>query len=93
MSVKNIFKKYNNEYLKFELVENKLNQRPDLNALLLLDKILPVDGQPVIAAADHEIIYLGVELKNLQGTDENIIRDLIRSGVSLDDDGSLYMFV
>jgi hypothetical protein len=39
------FESVNDDYLKFDLVENKRSQRPDLNAFILLDEISPSPRQ------------------------------------------------
>jgi len=89
-----IFEKYNGEYIKFEHVENKLSNRPDLHALLLLDKLVP-GKRDMVAAAEHDEIYLDVELSELaEVVTEAQIRDLIRCGVRHDSyNDSLSLFV
>lgn len=82
------FEKHNDEYLKFERVEQKLNHRPDLHALLLLDSLLPGAGRSMISAAEHDQYWLDVDVEGLAEiiTDEQIL-DLVRCGVNCDDDG------
>lgn len=91
MSIKAIFDKYNDEYLKFELVEKKLSGRSDLHAFMLLDKLFPSE-QPIVAAAEHDMIYLSLDEEQFESVDEQVIRELVRCGVSLSSDG-FTMFV
>lgn len=89
-----IFEKYADDYLKFGRVENKLHERPDICAFLLLDKLLPDPCKDIVSAADHDQIYLGVDIEKLAGvaTEDDIIT-LIRCGVLYESDtDSLYMF-
>ena len=83
------------EFLKFERVKVKLSSRPDVHAFLLLDTLVPGNSD-MVANAQHDEIFLGVELENLVENDitkEQVI-DLIRCGVRYDDDvDSLAMFV
>ena len=83
-----IFEKFNDDYLKFDRVENKKSQRPDLHAFLLLDELFPGTSD-IIGAACHDEIYLDVDPEGL--SEENIL-ELVRCGVRYSDD-SLCMFV
>lgn len=76
------FDKYDNEYLKFERVENKLHSRPDLCAFLLLDKLMPSDGRDIICAAEHDEIFLDADCEKLaEVATEDDILTLTRCGV------------
>lgn len=82
------------DYLKFERVENKFSERPDIHALILLDKLQPRPGRDIISGAEHDIFYLGIDAEKLNEivTDDQL-RDLIRCGVHYDRDGDgLAMF-
>jgi hypothetical protein len=81
----------NEEYIKFEKVENKLHNRPDVNAFLLLDKLIP-GNRPIIIGAGYDEYWLEPDLEELAKviTKENIL-DLIRCGVRFDAEG-LAMF-
>lgn len=82
------------EFLKFERVQNKLANRPDIHAFLLLDKLVPGDSD-MVSAAEHDKIWLNVQVEELAkvATEEQII-ELIRCGVRLDSStDSLAMFV
>lgn len=88
------FEKHNDDYLKFERVENKLHSRPDLCAFLLLDKLLPNDGRDMVCAAEHDEIFLDADCEKLAevATEEDILT-LTRCGVHYDSyTDSLAMF-
>jgi hypothetical protein len=80
MNLNEIFEKYNDEYLKFDRVENKLSKRRDIHAFLILDGLAP-DDNPVISAASYDEICLSVNPDILKNVDEKVIIDLIRCGV------------
>ena len=88
-----VFERFDNEYLKFDLVENKKSSRPDLHAFLLLDSLMP-SSCDMVAAAEHDEIFLDVELDDLEKTaiTEDQICELVRCGVRVSDYG-LSMFV
>lgn len=83
------------KFLNFKdiLLEDRLNQRPDLCAFLYLDRKFP-GNMRIVDAADHDEIWLGIsydEIKSL--TDEDILY-LSRCGVRYDDEHmSLLMYV
>lgn len=86
--------KYNEEFLKFERVENPLNSRPDLCAFLLLHKLVPGQSD-MVAAAGHDEIYLEVNVEKLAAaaTPADILT-LVRCGVMFDrETEGLSMFV
>ena len=84
------FEKHNEEYLKFGHLKNKRSNRPDLHAFLLLDELFP-EGRDMVAAAEHDEIWLDVdEAQAASLTDEQII-ELVQCGVSAGDEG-LIMF-
>jgi hypothetical protein len=80
MNLNEIFEKYNDEYLKFDRVENKLSKRRDIHAFLILDSLAP-DDNPIISAASYEEICLSVNPDILKNVDDKVIIDLIRCGV------------
>lgn len=95
IDLKEVFEKYRNDFLRFELVEEKLHSRPDVCAFILLDKLLPEDGCDMVSAAEHDIIYLDVDCDKLAGiaTEEDVLM-LVRCGVLFNGEyDSLYMFV
>jgi len=79
------------EFLKFERIENKRSNRPDLHAFLLLDELCP-GTTDMVDAAEHDEIFLEVSLEDLAAviTEEQVI-ELIRCGVRMSYD-SLAMF-
>lgn len=69
------------EFLKFERVENKRSQRPDLHAFLLLDELLPGNSD-IVSAAEHDVIYLDVDAEKLaEVITESQVVELRRCGV------------
>ena len=99
MTTRQMFKlaeKHEEEYLKFERIpkERRLSLRPDLNAFLLLDRYTPAN-QDIVGAAEHDEIWLNIDLDDLAGviTEEDIVT-LLRCGVRFDGDtDSLAIFV
>jgi hypothetical protein len=89
-----LFEKNDDEYLKFEKIENPLHKRPDLCAFLRLDQLVP-GTHDMVSAAEHDEIYLEVDLEKLAevATADDVIY-LQRCGIRLDDyNGGLAMFV
>lgn len=91
MKIENIFKKYNDNYLKFEIVENKKSNRPDLHAFLFLDDLFPKE-RDIISSASHDIIWLDVDSEEIETLTELQILELVRCGVMYDED-SLCMVI
>jgi len=52
-----IFEKYDNEYLKFDNVVNKCCNSPDVNAFIIISKILGSVGRAIVAS-EHDEIWL-----------------------------------
>ena len=87
------FEKHADEYLAFDRVENKLHARPDLCAFLLLDKLVPGEGEDIISASEHDQFYLSVEPDELaEVATEDDILTLVRCGVMYSEDEGLSMF-
>ena len=87
----NIFEEFDDEFLEFDRVENKLHPRPDLHAFLLLHQLVPGTGDMVSGAA-HDEIYLDVEPDELFAVaTKDQLRDLHRCGVMQGEYG-LFMF-
>ena len=89
-----LFELYEPESHKFENVENKRSQRPDLHAFLLLDELWP-GNRDIVSSAEHDEIYLGVTPDALaEVATPEIVRELRRCGVRYDrGTDSLMMFV
>lgn len=88
------FEKVNDNYTKFDLVENKRSQRPDIHAFLLLDELQP-GNRDLVSATGHDLIYLDVDVEKLSKviTDAQIL-ELVRSGVMHEShEDCLMMFV
>lgn len=88
------FEKHNDDYMKFDRVENKLHSRPDLCAFLLLDKLMPNAGRDMVCAAAHDKSFLDADCEKLaEVATEADILTLTRCGVRYDNDtDSLAMF-
>ena len=89
-----LFEKYDDEFLKWELVTDRLSERPDLHAFLLLDKLCPGTSD-IVSAAKHDEIFLDVPIELLDSviTDDHA-KTLIRCGIRMDDyDDGLALFV
>lgn len=69
---------------KFELVENKLSNRADLHAFLLMDRILPGDSN-IILSARHKEVYFSFKMDEFAAvvTQEEVL-ELVRCGVCYD---------
>lgn len=81
------------EFLEFDRVKEKLSNRPDLHAFILLDKLCP-GNDDIISASSHDEFYFSIEPYDLceAATDEQLI-DLHRCGVRYDSDNDcLCMF-
>lgn len=91
-----LFEKYaDDEFLKWDRVENKRSSRSDLHAFLLLDELMPGQKPDIVSSASHDQIWLDPTLEDLAPViTEAQILELIRSGVMLDSEtDSLSMFV
>jgi hypothetical protein len=88
-----MFDEFEDEFLKFDRVTEKLSPRPDIHAFILLDKLLPGSGD-MVAAAEHDEIYLDPKPSELlKVATKDQLRDLHRCGVRYDESNdSLCMF-
>ena len=93
LNLAEVFEKFDDDYIKFERIENKLSGRPDLHAFLLLDKLMP-GTRDMVSAAKHDEIYLDVDCEKLaEVASEDDILTLTRCGVRYEGDtDSLCMF-
>lgn len=89
-----LFEKHDDEYIKFDRVSKKRSNRPDLHAFMLLDEILPESAHDIVAAAEHDEIYLDCDDEQLEAClTEELIVELTRCGVRYDsENGGLCMF-
>ncbi len=81
------FEKADESNVSFKDVPNKLSERRDLCAMLLLDKLVPSESEHyIIRAAEHDVVYLEVDLDALAAAaSEDDILLLAQCGVSFDD--------
>lgn len=86
MNIKEIFDAIPEEdYLDFNAVENKLSQRADLHAFMVLDKLVPEHGD-IISASEHDEFYLSIDCDELAKVlTMGEARDLSRCGVRYDE--------
>ena len=92
--MKDLFEKYETEFLKFDRVEYKLSLRPDLHAFMLLDILMPGTSD-IVSNTSHDEIFLEVEPEALaQVATEDQLQELHRCGVRHDiGQDALVMFV
>lgn len=92
--MRDLFKKFETDFLEFAKVENKKSLRPDLHAFMLLDILMPGTSD-MVSDARHDEIFLEVEPEALaQVATEEQLRELHRCGVRHDiGQDSLVMFV
>lgn len=96
LNLSELFQKYEDEFLKYERIENPPSQHPDICAFLLLERLVPAKKNlKMIDGADHDIIYIITDAQKLaEVATEDDIRYLVRCGVMYDEDNeSLTMFV
>lgn len=96
IDVQALFDQYGDELNEFERVVNPLNPRPDIAAMILLDRLLP-DSDPsrkMISSATREQVWLNVDLDDLAAvaTEEDILT-LVRCGVACFANRGLMMWV
>lgn len=82
MDINERFEVADDEYLKFERIENKRTQRPDLHAFLLLDEMFP-GTTDMVTCAEHDEFWLEPEGRLNLLSDEQIL-ELVRCGVRYD---------
>lgn len=93
MNIYDRFEAVNDDYLKFDRVENKRSQRPDLHAFILLDDLFPNNGNDIVCSAGHDEIWLDFEGNKLNDLTDEQILELTRCGVRYDSEcDSLAMF-
>jgi hypothetical protein len=85
-------KRSDKEFLSFERVENKLSQRPDLHAFILMDKLAP-GNKDIVSSAEHDEFWISIEPEDLAAvvTEEQIV-DLIRCGLRYEPDEECFCF-
>ncbi len=87
-----IFHEDHDEYIKFDRVEKKRSNRPDLHAFLLLDELQPRSCD-MVCSSHHDEFYLDTELNDefIEKLTRDTVIELIRCGVRYSED-SFCMF-
>ena len=85
------FEQFNEDYIQFDRVENKLSTRPDLHAFILLNNLFPRDSD-MISASAHDEFFLDVEEEEIKTLTDEQILELTRCGVRYGEYGCLCMF-
>ena len=94
MSIEDKFNSVNDDYCKFEKVEDKKSSRPDIHAFMLLDCIFESSGRDIVAAASHDVIYLEPSGEEISKLSSDQVLELTRCGVMYDSENDcLSMFV
>ena len=89
--LQDLFETHKREYLKFEKILDPKSRRPDVNAFLILDALVP-SNEDLISCAWHDNIGLGIDLRDLaEAASEDQVIELIRCGVRISN-GHLCMF-
>lgn len=92
MSIAERFDQRAEEYLKASR-EVLPSRSSDLAALVLLDSLFPGEGQDIITAAEHDVVYLRPTREQIETLTDQQIITLRRYGVSYDRSlECLYMF-
>lgn len=93
MNLDNVFDKFNDDYGNFADVTEKLHNRPDLCAFLILDRLVPGKSD-MVDSAEHDEISLEVDTDALAAVaTEEDIQNLVRCGVGFSNEGYLLKFV
>lgn len=80
-----LFDKHEDVYLQFSRVTNPRSGRPDLNAFLLLEELLPGRKADMIACSEHDQCFIEVRVDELaEVINEAQVVELIRSSICLD---------
>jgi len=78
--MKELFEKYNHEYLEFDRITNKRSNRPDLHAFLLLDELFPGTSD-IVSCSSHDEFGLDIDSDDIEKLTEEQICELVRCGV------------
>lgn len=81
------------DYQRFDRVENKRSQRPDLHAFLLLDELCPNPGQKIVTATVHDEMWLDISKGVVEALTDEQILELVRCGIHLNQEGYPAMFI
>ena len=94
--LRRMFNRADDEFLAYDNIkpERRFHTRPDINAFILLDKLVP-GTRDMVCASEHDEIWLDVDFELLakSAVTEEDVRDLVRCGVRYDEHSdSLAMF-
>lgn len=94
LNLSEVFEKFDDEYGKFERIDNPLSPRSDLCAFVLLDKLAP-GTEKMLSYAGHDQVVLSVDCDALaSAATEADIETLVRCRVRYNEsENSLEMFV
>jgi hypothetical protein len=93
LDIEETFRKFKDEYLKFERIENPITQQPDLCAFIFLSKLI-LKNKNMISCAEHDKIFLNITESDLHSVTESIVIHLLRCGILYDSDHEcLFKFV
>lgn len=85
-SLKERFDMFEDEFLRFERIASPVHRRRDLCGFLMLAELDPKSKHPMVEAAGHEEIWMLIDFKKVAKASDEVLRDLIRCGVRLDED-------
>jgi hypothetical protein len=86
LDLKEVFDKYEEEFLKFERIENPRHPVPDLCCFLMLDELAAPYGSgercDIVEGAEHDEIFWATDAKKIaEVATEEQVRDMIRCGL------------
>jgi hypothetical protein len=95
MNIEKMFNMFDDQYIKFENVECKQSNRPDLHAFLLLDRLFPTDNHgDMVSSASHDVICLCITSEQMDTLTVDNVLELTRCGVRYEPEfDCLTMFV
>jgi len=78
---------------EFEKIKNKHSNRPDLHALIMLDKLFD-SACDMISCAEHDEVFLDISTEDIATLTKEQVYELVACGVYYSSDvDSLHMFV
>lgn len=91
-TIRERFEQFEDEYIKFDRIENKRSERPDLHAFLLLDELFPNPGRDMILAINHYEFFLDLgDNADVTTLTDDQICELVRCGVMIDSESEEYL--
>lgn len=92
--IESIFKKHDDDFLKWEDVpaERRRHTRPDIHVFLMLDEKFPPEiaderNFDIIAWSEHDEFGFDIDIEGKNTLTEVDLRDMIRAGLRLDNGG------